>query len=199
MDNLCHMADYELALSYGAGCNEAFDALLFRHKTEIYNYISFNLKDEPSIVDDVFQETFVRVIVSLREGRYAASGSFCAWLKRIAHNVIADHYRVEAQLPLVTCSEEEHGVFNNQLVAESYAEARIVNEQTLRDVKRLMHRLPEEQREVVFLRFYKDLSFKEIAQVTGASVNTCLGRMRYGIINMRRMAEEHHLSLEFIS
>lgn len=193
------MADDELALSYSAGCNKAFDALLFRHKAEIYNYISFNLKDDSSIVDDVFQETFVRVIVSLKEGRYSASGNFVAWLKRIAHNVIADHYRAEAQLPLVTCCEEDRGVFNSQLVAETYAEARIVNEQTLCDVKRLMRRLPEEQREVVFLRYYKNLSFKDIALATGASVNTCLGRVRYGLINMRRMAAEHHLSLEFIS
>lgn len=198
MDNLCHLTDDELVKSYSAGCNEAFDALLFRHKDALYNYISYNLNDSPSIVDDVFQETFVKVIVTLREGRYASCGNFGAWLIRIAHNVIVDHYRRDAQLPVVCCLEDDKGLFNDQHIVETYAEARLVNEQTLHDVKSLMEQLPDVQRDVVYMRYYENRSFKEIASLTGASVNTCLGRMRYALLNMRRMAQERRLSLELI-
>lgn len=198
MDNLCHLTDDELVKIYSTGCNEAFDVLLFRHKDTLYNYILRNLNDSPSTVDDVFQETFVKVIMTLREGRYASCGSFGSWITRIAHNVIVDHYRRDAQLPVVNCLEEDKGLFNDQRIAESYAEARLVNEQTLREVKGLMEQLPDVQRDVVYMRYYENLSFKEIASLTGASVNTCLGRMRYALLNMRRMAQESHLSLELI-
>lgn len=199
MDNLSHMTDPELVACYSAGCDEAFDMLLCRHKNDLYSYISYNLTDYTITVDDVFQETFVRVIVSIREGRYTPSGSFLAWLTRIARNIIVDNYRADNQIPTIACDAGTHDLLNDRSVAETYAEARIVNEQTFHDVKRLMESLPEQQREVVFLRYYENRSFKEIAQITGASVNTCLGRMRYGLINMRRMAEEHHLTLELVS
>lgn len=197
MDKYSHMTDSELVACYSAGCNEAFDALLCRHKDALYNYISFNLPNDSLTADDVFQETFVKVIVSIREGRYTPSGSFGAWLTRIAHNIIVDNYRLDNQLPLVTCDDDQT-ILNDQRIAETYAEARIVNEQTLEQVKLLMEKLPKQQREVVFLRYYENRSFKEIAEITRASLNTCLGRMRYGLINMRRMADEHHLSLELI-
>lgn len=198
MDKLSQMTDDQLVKLYADGCSEAFDVLLCRHKDALYNYISFNIKDTQANADDVFQETFVKAIISMQEGRYSGSGHFMAWLTRIAHNIIMDLFRLSSQMPTLSCISEEKDLLNNQQIVETYQEQRLVNEQTLREVKALMDHLPACQREVVYLRYYENLSFKEIAEATGASINTCLGRMRYGITNMRRLAQEHNILLEIL-
>lgn len=198
MDKLSHMTDDQLVQLYVDGCNEAFDDLLCRHKDALYNYISFHIKDSSANADDVFQETFVKVIMCLREGRYTSSGHFFAWLSRIAHNIIMDQLRSSAQLPTLSCISEDQDLLNNQQIVETYHEQRLVNEQTLRDVKALMNHLPEPQREVIYMRYYENRSFKEIADLTGVSINTSLGRMRYGIENMRKLAQQYDISLEIL-
>lgn len=197
MNNLYQMTDDMLVSSYVGGCNEAFDVILQRHQAALYDYISLRLNTKSDAIDDVFQETFVKVIVSLKEGRYHPNGFFRAWLFRIAHNVVADIFRSEAQLPVIR-EEHDDARLLDQLEGTPYKEAELVNEQTLRDIRSLMERLPAPQREVVFMRYYEDKSFKEISQLTDTPINTCLGRMRYGILNMRKMAQEAGLSLELI-
>lgn len=198
MKNLAHMTDDELVCQYVNGCNEAFDILLQRHQDALYDYISRHLKSMPDMIDDVFQETFVKVIMCLRDGNYQPSGLFRAWICRIAHNVMVDLFRSEAQLPIVKGDENGPNLIEMHQGTDTFIEAELVNEQTLEDVKRIMEELPEAQRTVVYLRYYENRSFKEISDLTGATLNTCLGRMRYGIINMRRIAEEKNIALELI-
>lgn len=198
MDKLCLMTDDMLVKLYVDGCDEAFDVLLDRHKDRLYNYIEYHLSDSFLSADDIFQETFVKVIVTIKDGRYSMQDHFFAWLLRIAHNIIMDYFRADAQLPVVTNELEGIDLSGNLDAVESTQEAAMVNEQTMRDVKRLMEHLPELQREVVEMRYYQNLSFKEIATITGVSINTSLGRMRYALMNMRRMADEHGISLEMI-
>ena len=137
----------------------------------------------------------MKAIVTIKHGRYKESGKFSAWITRIAHNLIIDYFRQEKAENWVSCDEEEHDLLNTVRLAVNPLESEMVNEQVLADVKRLVDSLPDEQREVVQMRFYQDLSFKEIAELTGVSINTSLGRMRYAILNMRRMAEQYNISL----
>ena len=197
MEQFNKMTDQDLVERYQKGCNEAFDCLLERHKDRLYNYIFFTVRNV-DLADDLFQETFVKVILTLRQGRYTESGRFFSWLTRIAHNLIIDHYRQENGVNMVNCDEVERKLFTSADMADASQEATLINHQTLCDVRSLMDHLPEPQREVVFMRFYQDLSFKEIAEITGVSINTSLGRMRYALINMRRMAQEHGISLELL-
>lgn len=187
-------ADETLVALYAQGNNEAFDILLNRYKDRLYAYIYYTVRNE-ELAEDIFQETFTKAIVTIRQGRYNENGKFPAWLTRIAHNLIIDCFRQEKQENLVSCDEEERNLLNNIRLSEGTVEAEIVNHQILSDVRRLMKHLPDEQREVVHMRFYQDLSFKEIAEMTGVSINTSLGRMRYAILNLRRMAEKHGIVL----
>ena len=183
-------ADETLVALYAQGNNEAFDILLNRYKDRLYAYIYYTVRNE-ELAEDIFQETFTKAIVTIQQGRYNENGKFPAWLTRIAHNLIIDCFRQEKQENIVSCDEEERNLLNNIRLSEGTVEAEIVNHQILSDVRRLMKHLPDEQREVVHMRFYQDLSFKEIAEMTGVSINTSLGRMRYAILNLRRMAEKH--------
>ena len=187
-------ADETLVALYAQGNNEAFDILLNRYKDRLYAYIYYTARNE-ELAEDIFQETFTKAIVTIQQGRYNENGKFPAWLTRIAHNLIIDCFRQEKQENLVSCDEEERNLLNNIRLSEGTVEAEIVNHQILSDVRRLMKHLPDEQREVVHMRFYQDLSFKEIAEMTGVSINTSLGRMRYAILNLRRMAEKHGIVL----
>ena len=198
MVKLDHQTDEVLVKKYIDGCNAAFDVLLSRYKNRLYNYITFHLHQHTDMVDDVFQETFVKAIITLKENRYTHQEMFLSWLMRIAHNLIMDYYREEAQLKTVSNDDEEVDLLNDAELVDTYQELTLINEQTLKDVKRLMNNLPENQREVVFMRYYQNLSFKEIADITGVSINTSLGRMRYALINMRKMAEDHDISLEIL-
>ena len=187
-------ADETLVALYAQGNNEAFDILLNRYKDRLYAYIYYTVRNE-ELAEDIFQETFTKAIVTIQQGRYNENGKFPAWLTRIAHNLIIDCFRQEKQENLVSCDEEERNLLNNIRLSEGTVEAEIVNHQILSDVRRLMKHLPDEQLEVVHMRFYQDLSFKEIAEMTGVSINTSLGRMRYAILNLRRMAEKHGIVL----
>ena len=198
MIRLNEMTDEELALSYVRGNNQAFDLLLSRNQSKLFSYILF-VVHEQDLANDIFQETFVKVITKLQEGRYIDSGKFSAWIMRIAHNVIMDWYRDNRAKNIVETSDDNDlsNVTGND-ITDFNLEDRYVNEQVLRDVKKMMNLLPPTQREIVFMRFYQEMSFKEIAETTGVSINTALGRMRYAILNMRRMARKNKLSLETV-
>ena len=198
MIRLNEMTDEELALSYVRGNNQAFDLLLSRNQSKLFSYILF-VVHEQDLANDIFQETFVKVITKLQEGRYIDSGKFSAWIMRIAHNVIMDWYRDNRAKNIVETSDDNDlsNVTGND-ITDFNIEDRYVNEQVLRDVKKMMNLLPPTQREIVFMRFYQEMSFKEIAETSGVSINTALGRMRYAILNMRRMARKNKLSLETV-
>ncbi|MCH5302431.1 MAG: sigma-70 family RNA polymerase sigma factor [Prevotella sp.] len=191
------LTDEALALLYVDGDNKAFDELLARTQTKLFTYIMFVVRDH-DIADDIFQETFVKVITKLQEGRYTDSGKFIFWLTRIAHNVIMDWYRNQKGEHIVEpTADNDLTKLNTDNILDTYRENDIVNEQVLLDVKKLMNALPAPQREVVYMRFYQQLSFKEIAEITGCSINTALGRMRYALINLRKMARQHSIDLVF--
>lgn len=197
MENLNKCSDDQLVALYVSGTDEAFDALLERHKDRLYSYIFFIVKNA-DVADDLFQDTFMKAIITLQEKRYVANGKFAAWLTRIAHNLIIDQFRTERNENTISNDESETELFESNDLADRSLEMELVNEQTLKDVRRLMDHLPAAQREVVFMRYYQNLSFKEISETTGVSINTALGRMRYAILNMRRMASEHNLSLTML-
>jgi RNA polymerase sigma-70 factor (ECF subfamily) len=188
------MTDDMLVSLYLQGNNSSFDILLNRHQDRLFNYIYFIVRSK-ELAEDIFQETFVKAIVTLQQGRYTNDGKFSAWITRIAHNLVIDQFRTERNENLVSNDESEIDLFNNAKLVEGNVENRMVNEQVLKDVRALIDELPDCQREVVFMRYYQDLSFKEIADITGVSINTALGRMRYAVLNMRRIAAEKHVSL----
>lgn len=196
MENISRLTDEELAISYVNGNNSAFDELLSRNQGKLFSYILFVVRDEDK-ANDLFQETFVKVITKLHQGKYVDSGKFGAWIMRIAHNVIMDWYREQRSRNLVEPTDENDlsNLSGNEIL-DSNVENRYVNDQIMVDVKNMMNMLPPTQREVVFMRFYQDLSFKEIAEMTGVSINTSLGRMRYAILNLRRMTKEHNIVLQ---
>ncbi len=195
MENLNMLTDDMLVARYSEGENKAFDELLTRYQSKLFNYIFFIVRSQ-ELAEDLFQETFVKAIVTIQQGRYSANGKFGAWLTRIAHNLIIDSFRQERNENTVSNDDSEVDLFNDADLCDDNIEMQMVNEQTLSDVRRLVDALPDNQREVVYMRFYQDLSFKEIADITGVSINTALGRMRYALLNMRRIAEEKHIVLE---
>lgn len=196
MENISRLTDEELAISYVRGNNRAFDELLSRNQSKLFSYILFVVRDEDK-ANDLFQETFVKVITKLHQGRYVDSGKFGAWIMRIAHNVIMDWYREQRSRNLIEPTDENDlSNLSGNEISDSNVENRYVNDQIMVDVKNMMNMLPPTQREVVFMRFYQDLSFKEIAETTGVSINTSLGRMRYAILNLRRMSKEHNIALQ---
>ncbi len=195
MQNHTTLTDEQLVSAYAAGDNNAFDQLLKRHKARLFNFILSMVKDS-DLADDTFQETFVKAIVTIRQGRYNDQGKFIAWIYRIARNLIIDSYRqdkVENQLS----TDDENGVnlLNRSEFSEGTVEDTLIGMQIEEDLRALVTELPESQRQVVDMRFYQNLSFKEIAALTGVSINTALGRMRYAILNLRRMARERSVSL----
>ena len=198
MKNLNVMTDEELAMDYVNVNNLALDELLFRHQSKLFSYILFVVRDR-EIADDLFQETFVKVITKLQEGKYSPSGKFSAWMMRIAHNVIMDLYRGLKVQKIVDTSDDND--LSNISTNDFYSmdiESQYVNAQVLKDVKKLMNFLPASQREVVYMRYYQQLSFKEIAEMTNVSINTSLGRMRYAILNLRRMVKENEITLQMV-
>lgn len=195
MKDYASLTDEQLALLYVGGDYSAFDVLLERNQQKLYSYILFVVHD-PEVANDVFQETFVKVITKLQDGKYTDSGKFSFWLTRIAHNVMMDNYRHQKTTQIVEPTEDNDlNKLRSNDIMDINRENEYVNTQVMNDVRNLMDALPAPQREVVYMRFYQDLSFKEIAEITGVSINTSLGRMRYALINMRRMAKEHHIQL----
>jgi len=188
------VSDQELVTQFVEGSQASFEVLLKRHKQKVFSYIMVSVRDK-ALAEDIFQETFIKVIRSLKEGRYFENGKFVSWVVRIAHNLIIDHYRRAKQLGTTNAGSFEWDVFNSHRYSEQTIEQEMINDQILKDVKNLLTFLPDEQREVVIMRHYMDLSFKEIAETTNVSINTALGRMRYALINLRKLIEEHKIVL----
>lgn len=194
MVHIQSITDDKLVASYAKGNNEAFDILLKRHQDKVFNYIFKIVKNE-DIANDIFQDTFVKAIMTIKQGRYTENGKFPAWISRIAHNLIIDYYRQEKSENMQSCDVEEVDILNKKELSEETIEDVIITDQIHSDVKHLVKILPDLQREVLLMRYYKNMSFKEIADATGVSINTALGRMRYAILNMRRIAEERDIVL----
>ncbi len=194
MDTFCTKTDEELVDLYARGNNTAFDVLLERHKQSLYTYILCTVRHN-GLAEDIFQDTFIKAITTIRQGRYTETGKFKSWLMRIAHNLMIDYFRQKKNENTVSNDDYELDLWNNSALCEDTVEVEMVRTQVLSDVKKLVGYLPVAQREVLEMRYYKDLSFKEIADTTGVSINTALGRMRYAILNMRKMAEEHKMIL----
>ncbi len=194
MNKLSACTDDELVLRYADGDNEAFDVLLKRHESKIYSYIYYIIKDSDK-ANDIFQETFVKAIMTIRQRRYTGNGRFVSWITRIAHNLIIDYYRQEKIENCISNEDESIDIFNRKELSEGTIEDSLIQDQIDSDLRRLVKALPDNQREVIELRYYKNLSFKEIADLTNVSINTALGRMRYAILNIRRMAEQYNIAL----
>lgn len=184
--------DQELVKSFVAGNQSSMEVLVNRHKDKVYTYILLIVKDE-MLAEDIFQETFIKVIKSLKKGKYHERGIFVSWVIRIAHNLIIDHFRKAKHLQTVSNQDSEMDIFNSKKFSDKNVEEILVKEQIENDVKDLIDQLPEDQKEVVLLRHYGGLSFKEISEMTNVSINTALGRMRYALINLRKMIEEKNL------
>lgn len=194
MDNYSAMTDEQLVVLYYNGNDTAFDTLLDRHKQPIYAYILYTVRNN-DLADDIFQDTFIKAITTIRQGKYTETGKFKAWIIRIAHNLMIDFFRQKKNENTVSNDCYEFDLLNNIDLCDETFEAQLVKSQVLQDVKKLVCFLPDKQREVLEMRYYKDLSFQEIADLTGVSINTALGRMRYAILNMRKMANDNKMIL----
>jgi RNA polymerase sigma-70 factor (ECF subfamily) len=195
MKNFEGVSDEQLALLYVQGNNRAFDELLSRTQSKLFTYIMFVVRDH-DVADDIFQETFVKAITKLQQGQYTDSGKFQFWISRIAHNCIMDWYRQQQNSHIIEVTEDNNlQNLKSISVMDISKETEMINEQILLDIKKMVKMLPAPQREVVYMRYYQQLSFKEISELTGVSINTSLGRMRYALINLRRMAKEHQIEL----
>ena len=194
MKNLSTSTDYELVELYENGNDKAFDEILQRHQNYVYSYILFLVKEE-DVADDIFQETFTRAIIAIRSHRYQTTGKFSAWLIRIAHNLIVDSTRETETGKIIFQEKFSSNILNDIRLSEGAIEGNIMEEQKADQIRKMLDYLPEVQREVIIMRFYEDLSFKEIAEKTGVSINTSLGRMRYALINLRKLIQQHNVAL----
>ena len=192
--NVQVLSDQVLLNNYLSGDRNAISRLIERHSRRVRDYINMMVKDR-DVAEDIFQETFIKAVRVIDEGRYTDNGKFLSWILRIAHNQVIDHFRAQRQSKAVTESEAGYDVLGTLRYAERTVEDSMVSDQIERDVRALVELLPAEQREVVMLRYFSGLSFKDIAEQTEVSINTALGRMRYALINLRRMIKEKNLVL----
>lgn len=188
------MSDNELIERFREGDSACFEVLLERYKAKVYGYIFSVVKDKET-ADDIFQETFYKVIVTINSNQYKDENKFVHWVMRIAHNLIVDHFRRAGKMPLVP-NRPDNDVLDNLKMPDENAEHIMMRKQTSQNIRKLVRMLPPEQRRVVILRHYGKCDFKDIAARTGVSINTALGRMRYAIINLRRLAQEHNMYIE---
>jgi RNA polymerase sigma-70 factor (ECF subfamily) len=188
------ISDYELIQRFIKGEQSCFDQLINRHKNKVFAYISLYIRDQ-ALAEDLFQDTFMKVIQSVKAGKYYDNGKFLSWVMRIAHNLIIDHFRRVKQMNTISNDDYESDIFNSRKLADPTVEDDMIKRQIQKDVRKMISLLTEDQREVVILRHYAGLSFKEIAEITDVSINTALGRMRYALINMRKLMEEKKISL----
>lgn len=195
MNTLNQLTDDKLVKLYEEGNNAAFEVLLTRHKSKVYAYI-FQIVRERNLTEDIFQDTFIKAIMTIQQGRYVESGRFLGWINRIAHNLIIDHFRKEKNENTISADAYEYDILNSSKLSDLSIEDVISNEQVLADVVKMLKFLPDVQQEVVRMRFFENLSFKEIAEKTDVSINTALGRMRYALLNMRKLAQENQVYLE---
>jgi RNA polymerase sigma factor (sigma-70 family) len=188
------ISDYELIQRFIKGEQSCFEEIIHRHKNKVYAYISMYIRDQ-ALVEDIFQDTFLKVIQSVKTGKYYDNGKFLSWVMRIAHNLIIDHFRRLKQLNVTSNDNYESDLFNSHKLSDANVEDIMVSVQIRKDVRKLISQLPDDQKEVVILRHYAGLSFKEIAEITDVSINTALGRMRYALINMRKIMDENQMIL----
>jgi RNA polymerase sigma-70 factor (ECF subfamily) len=188
------LSDQDLVQAYIKGDHSAIEVLINRHRSKVYTYIILTIKNQ-QLAEDLFQETFIKVIQSLKSGKYRDNGKFLSWVIRIAHNLIIDHFRKEKQMNAISNDDSEVDLFNSKKLSDSNIEDLIIDSQIKSEIRILINELPEDQRQVVLLRHYGGLSFKEIADQTDVSINTALGRMRYALINLRKLIQEKNLSL----
>ncbi|HEY4967285.1 MAG TPA: sigma-70 family RNA polymerase sigma factor [Puia sp.] len=193
MNSLRTKTDHELIHSFRDGDLQALEALVIRHKDKLYTSILFLVKDK-YLAEDIFQDVLIKIIDTIRGGRYTEEGKFLPWAMRIAHNLCVDHFRKVKRTPAIKTSDDRD-IFEVINFTEDGADVKIMKRQSHDRVKRMLDLLPEDQREVIILRHYADLSFKEIASLTNCSINTALGRMRYGLINLRKMMVEKRIAL----
>ena len=188
------MSDYELIQEFIKGNQSCFEEIINRHKNKVFAYISLYIRDQ-ALAEDIFQDTFLKVIQSVKAGKYYDNGKFLSWVMRIAHNLIIDHFRRLKQMNTLSNDDFESDLFNSSKLSDSTIEDTMIRVQIRKDVRKLIEQLPDDQREVVILRHYSGLSFKEIADLTDVSINTALGRMRYALINMRKIMQEKSMTL----
>ena len=193
MNLLSKLSDHELIKSFNAGNVNALEILVLRHKDKLYTSIFFLVKDK-YLAEDIFQDVFIRIIDTVRSGRYTEEGKFLPWAMRIAHNLCVDHFRKVKRTPTIR-NNDDQDIFEVLNFTEESAEDKMMKKQSHSRVKDMLDLLPEDQREVIILRHYADMSFKEIAAVTNCSINTALGRMRYGLINLRKMMMQKQIAL----
>jgi len=188
------ISDQELVNNYLNGNHSSFEILINRHQGRVFSYILMLVKDR-QLADDIFQDTFIKIIRTLKSGAYKEEGKFIQWAMRIAHNLIIDHFRKSKRLPTIDSQFDDVSVVRQLNQADPSVEELMITEQIHDDLRKMINFLPEEQREVLYLRLYSEMSFKDIAELTGVSINTALGRMRYALINMRKMAKDHNVFL----
>jgi RNA polymerase sigma factor (sigma-70 family) len=188
------ISDQELIGKYLNGSEKSLEKLIFRHKRKVYSYIMMVVKDD-QLADDIFQDTFIKVINTIRSGSYKEEGKFIQWVMRIAHNLIIDHFRRAKRIPVINNSNDDYDIFDMVRITDPSVEEKIITDQIHEDVRVLIELLPDEQKEVLVMRHYSNMSFKEIADTTDVSINTALGRMRYALINLRKIIKEKNLTL----
>ena len=193
MQSYVHLTDAHLVNNYIHGDEKSLEILVYKHKLKIYNFIFSKVFDR-DIAEDIFQETFIKVIKTLKNGVYNEEGKFLSWVMRISHNLVIDFFRKSNRMPKFEASDD-YDVFQFIKDGSPNAENKMIDNQVIKDLQNLILKLPEDQKEVLNMRLYRDMSFKEIAEITGVSINTALGRMRYAIINMRKMAQENKIIL----
>ncbi len=186
--------DNVLVQQFIAGDQNSLEILIRRHKSRVFSYILLIVKNK-ELAEDIFQETFIKVIRSLKRGKYIDNGKFVSWVLRISHNLIIDHFRKEKLRGTISNDSSSVDIFNSRKFSEDTIEDQLVDIQILNEVKELINELPEDQQQVIYMRHYQELSFKEIADQTDVSINTALGRMRYALINLRKLIEEKKLVL----
>ncbi|HAH58485.1 MAG: sigma-70 family RNA polymerase sigma factor [Lentimicrobium sp.] len=192
--NAHSISDQVLINRYLSGNEACLEQLITRHKTKVFSYIFMVVKNKQH-ADDIFQDTFIKVINTLKSGAYKEEGKFIQWVMRIAHNLVIDHFRKARRMPIMENSNEDYNLLDNLRIYDESVEERMITEQIHRDVRALIDHLPPEQRDVLLMRHYADMSFKDIAEQTDVSINTALGRMRYALINLRKLIEKKEISL----
>ncbi|MFP4663204.1 MAG: RNA polymerase sigma factor [Bacteroidales bacterium] len=192
--DLARLKDQELVERFVKGDKDCIQELINRHKDRVYTYILLIVKNS-HVADDLFQDTFIKVIKSLEKNKYKDEGRFLSWVIRIAHNLTIDYFRKNKNQNTYSNDNSEVDLLNSPKFSDSTVEEHMIEDQKVKDVRFLIDKLPKDQKQVVLMRHYGNMSFKEISEQTGVSINTALGRMRYALINMRKLMEEHHMNL----
>lgn len=195
MENLHNCTDEQLVSLYINGNNPAFNILLGRYESKVYTYILYSVKNQ-ELAQDLFQDVFMRIISTLRSGRYTEQQKFSSWVMRISHNLIIDYFRHSVNETSISNDDNDFSLLNDARLADEHnAEHQVIDRQNINGLEHIIKMLPDNQQQIVQMRYYEDLSFKEIAEITGVSINTALGRMRYALINLRKLADTYKIEM----